>query len=474
MADQLDNIVKITIARNTSVPAMASFSEHIIVSDFSPVGITPIFDPAHRVHIFGSLEEVAEAGFSLDGYVYRAASKQFSQSPHIGKLYVGWKIPDGVHRAYAIANKPFQSGNTVHWTVGTVSMPDVSFDEEGSSIKMLDTIIKYFNAEFGHQSMMYRVNSLQLAVYGAWEVSTMEITGGSDHPDITWKNDAGQPSAADGSNCVIAQDANWTAALSACKQENNEWYAVSTSARAMENQQEVAQWVQANKKLCIITSGDTSITDEETGDIGTWAKVNNLDRVAVMFHPDAKLELENDLIDVISENDPVPEAAWFGKMLTKHPGNATWKFKSLQSVPTYDIAQGKVSTVEAKNVNWYMNTSGIPMTSDGRVASGEYLDVIQGVDWLEARIQNLVFTPLVQQDKIPFTDEGIQILVGGLRSALQEGVMYGILSEFSVEYPTAISVSVTDKANRILPDLKFEGKLAGAVHRTIIQGTIAL
>ncbi|MDR2150128.1 MAG: DUF3383 domain-containing protein [Spirochaetaceae bacterium] len=472
MADQLDNIVKITITRNTSVPAMASFSEHIVVSEFSPVGITPIFDPKHRVRVFGSLDEIVEAGFSSDGYVYRAASKQFSQSPHIGKLYVGWKIPGGVHRAYALANKPFQPGNILHWTVGTVPMPDISFDEEGSSIKMLDTIIKYFNAEFGHQSMMYKVNSLQLAVYGAWEISTMEITGGSDHPDIIWNNDAGQIAAADGSNCVIAQDVNWTAALSACKQENNEWYGVSTSARTMEHQQEVAQWVQANKKLCIITTGDPTVTDEETGDIGAWAKANNLDRVAVLFHPDAKLE--DDLADVLSPNDPVPETACFGKMLTKHPGSATWKFKSLQSVPAYDLEQWQVNTIEAKNANWYMNISGIPMISDGRVANGEYIDVIQGIDWLESRVQNLVFTPLVQQDKIPFTDEGIQTLVGGLRAALQEGVMHGILSEFSVEYPTAINVSVTDKAKRILPDLKFEGRLEGAVHRTIIQGTIVL
>jgi hypothetical protein len=271
---------------------------------------------------------------------------------------------------------------------------------------------------------------------------------------------------------VIPADASWTAALTKMKEQNNDWYAISVSARLMANQQECAQWIQANEKLGCLCSGDSTITDEETGDIAAWAKLSNLDRVFVFFHPDAKLA--DEAVDTLAPADPVPEAAYFGKMLTKQPGSATWKFKELQGVPTYDLIQGQVSNVENKNATWYMTTAGVPMTSNGQVASGEYIDVIHGLDWLKARIQNLVFTALVNVDKVPFTDEGVQMVVSPLKAALEEGKKNGILASYEISFPAVADVSVTDKGRRFLPDVNFTGVLAGAIHSTKINGVVTL
>lgn len=358
MADQLDEIVKVVITRQTSAPAMASFSEHLVVDMFNPAGITPVFDAAHRIHNFGSAGEILEAGFTSTSYIYRVASKQFAQSPHIGKIYVG---------------------------------------------------------------------------------------------------------------CKLSTDADWTAALTAIINQNNEWYALSVSARAMAEQQVCAEWAQANEKLLILASGDSNIPGEATGDIADWAKTNNLDRVAVFYHPDCALT-----DGALSTADPIPEAAYFGKMLTKHPGSATWALKGLQSVPTYNLTAAQRQTALAKNATIYTNVAGLPVTSDGRVASGEYIDVIHGLDWLKARIQNRVFTPLSQQDKVPFTDAGIQTIVSELRAALNEGVTYQILKSYDITAPTEAEVPANDKSARMLPDVKFTAPLAGAIHRVAIEGTITL
>jgi hypothetical protein len=214
------------------------------------------------------------------------------------------------------------------------------------------------------------------------------------------------------------------------------------------------------------------ITDEETGDIAAWAKLNNLDRVFVFYHPDARLA--DAAVDAMNPADPVPEAAYFGKMLTKNPGSATWKFKELQSVPTYELTQGQVSNLESKNATWYMTTADVPMTSNGQVASGEYIDVIHGLDWLQARIQNLVFTALVNVDKVPFTDEGVQMVVSPLKAALEEGKKNGILASYEIVFPAVAEVSVTDKGKRFLPDVNFTGVRAGAIHSTKINGVVTL
>jgi hypothetical protein len=462
MADQLDNIIKVVITRQTRAPSMKSFSEHLIVSDFSPVGVTPIFDPAHRVRIFGGLDEITAAGFPVDGYVYRAAAKQYSQSPHIGNIYVGWKIPGGVWDIQATINQAFVTGNIVSWTVGGVAMPDVSFDEEGSNEKIVRKIVSLFNEIFESETTAIEVDSSHIRFYGAKQVIEISVDGGVSQPALTFSGDA---------NPLVA-DASWAVALSAIKAQNNDWYAVSTSARSMIHQQECAQWVQANEKLGILTSGDDAIVDAETGDIATWAKLNNLDRVIVFYHPDAKLA--DAAVDALAPLDPIPEAAYFSKMLAKHPGSATWKFKELQSIPTYELTQGQASTVEGKNATWYMTTADVPMTAEGKTAAGEYIDVIQGLDWLKARIQNLVFTPLVQQDKIPYTDEGVQILVSSLRAALDEGVRYQILASYDISYPAVADLAANWKAARVLPDINFTGVLGGAIHKTIINGVITL
>jgi hypothetical protein len=330
---------------------MASFSEHLIAAQFETEGLKAEFDATRRVRSFRGMGEISEAGFPASSFVFKAAQKQFAQSPHIGRVFVGLKLPDE----------------------------------------------------------------------------------------------------------------NWTEALSAIRHSNNEWYALTVSTRTMSEQQEVALWTEANQKLCILASSDGNIVNAETGDIGAWASLMNLDRAAVFYHPDAG-----------ADDDPIPEAAYFGKMLTKHPGSATWALKSLNAVPTYALSGAQSDAAQKKHATTYMDAAGIPITSDGRVASGEFIDVIQGVDWLRARIQNLVFTPMSQQDKIPFTDTGVQIIVSQVRAALDEGVKREILASYEIDYPKVAEVAPNFKGARTLPDVKFRAPLAGAIHRTVIDGTVTL
>jgi hypothetical protein len=472
MADQLDNIVNVVITRQTRAPAMGSFSELLVADDFNPVGILPVFDPQHRVRIFGSLTEIVGAGFKTDSYVYKAAEKQFGQSPHIGRVYVGWKIPGGVHREHITISQPFAAGNVLNIKIGNTQLPPIDFNTEGSSEAMIARAIALINEV--EEGLVFAVQEepLKIAIIGAWYPSEIEVTGTGDAPAFTWTNDAGVPASEDGSNCLWSADLNWKEALDAIKAENNGWYGIATSARSVLNQNDVAEWIQANEKLGVIPSGDPALTDAQAGDIASLLKSKNIDRVAVLFHPGSRLA--DPLVDTLPATEEVPEAAWLGKMFTKHPGSANYKFKSLEGVTAYTLTQSQVSTTENKNANWYMEVAGMPITSAGTVASGEYMDVIQGVDWMKARIQNLVFTPLVQQDKVPYTDEGVQIIVSSLRAALTEAVNYGILADFDISYPAVADIAQDWKAQRTLPDVTFTGTLAGAINKVQIQGVVTL
>jgi hypothetical protein len=372
---------------------------------------------------------------------------------------VGWKIPGGVNITTGVLSEALTAGQTIEWTVNGTRMTEIAFDTEGSSEKCLDRMVKDLKEEFGTLFTAKKVDAKTITLYGASPDISAAISGGTP-PTMAFTVNA------------IPPDADWKAALTKIKEQNNDWYAISVSTRQMVNQQDCAQWIQANEKLGGLCSGDSTISDEETGDIAAWAKLNNLDRVFVFFHPDAKLA--DEAVDNPSATDPIPEAAYFGKMLTKKPGSATWKFKELQSVPTYELSQGQVANVENKNATWCMATADVPMTSNGQVASGEYIDVIHGLDRLKARIQNLVFTALANVDKVPFTDAGVQMVVSPLRAALEGGKTNGILASYEISFPAVAELSVTDKGKRFLPDVKFTGVLAGAIHGTKIDGVVTL
>jgi hypothetical protein len=163
-------------------------------------------------------------------------------------------------------------------------------------------------------------------------------------------------------------------------------------------------------------------------------------------------------------------------MLPTQPGAATWKFKTLAgvSIDTLTTDQSRIAR-EIKNANTYERIGGINITREGIVSSGNFIDVIIGVFWLESRIEERIYQKLTQLDKVPFTDAGIAIIEAELRAQLEQAVDYGLItSDYVIQVPKAADVSLVDKAARLLPDVRFSAILAGAIHRVIIQGIVSV
>lgn len=258
----------------------------------------------------------------------------------------------------------------------------------------------------------------------------------------------------------IDGDESWTEALVAVAAENNAWYGLIAATRTLADQQMVADWTEANNKL-FVTATDSKAA---TADMLEYASVNTLDRTAVIYHSTADLTADDDWAD----------AAWLGKMFPKDPGTANWAFKSLATVAADDLSGAEQATIEGVNGNYYISVAGISVTRLGTVGSGEYLDIIRGIDWLEARIQQEVFGDLQRNDKVAFTDAGVQVVLSALRSVLQEAQDAGLLASYTATAPEVADVSVTDKGNRLLPDVNFTGVLAGAINVVEINGTVSL
>lgn len=181
-------------------------------------------------------------------------------------------------------------------------------------------------------------------------------------------------------------------------------------------------------------------------------------------------------IIIIEANYYFAETGWLSN-LSKEPGSITWKFKEIAGVPADSLNTTELTNLDAKNANYYENVQGADMiSSEAKVVSGEYIDVIHGVDWLTARIAERVFTLLLNNDKVPYTERGIGQIEAEIKAQLQEGVEKGLLTENTavVTTPKLSTISSADKAARILRNVTFSAQLAGAIHKSEIRGKLVL
>ena len=171
-----------------------------------------------------------------------------------------------------------------------------------------------------------------------------------------------------------------------------------------------------------------------------------------------------------------PESAWQGGQLPKQPGSITWWGKTLIGITPDVLTTTAINNVKGKNGNVYETIAGVSMMHNGVVASGEYIDIIRGVDWIHARISENVFSLLANADKVPFTDAGVGSIMTEIRAVLDTAVENGILVKDTiiVSAPLVADVSTANKANRLLPDVTFSGTLAGAIHKVTINGKVSV
>ena len=170
-----------------------------------------------------------------------------------------------------------------------------------------------------------------------------------------------------------------------------------------------------------------------------------------------------------------PAAAWMGKMLPQAPGSASWAYQELEGVSKAQLSTDTSKQLKTAHINRYLNIKNVGVTLDGQVAQGEYIDIIHGIDWLHVRIQERLFRLLMVNPKIPFTLQGVDLVRSEIMAQLKEAVYRGLLAadpEPQVSIPNIEDIDPITRGKRILPDVKFSGRLAGAIHHIEIHGTV--
>lgn len=94
------------------------------------------------------------------------------------------------------------------------------------------------------------------------------------------------------------------------------------------------------------------------------------------------------------------------------------------------------------------------------------------VDWIHARMQEQIFFRLINTKKIPFTNSGATMIANEMYSVLNQATANGGIDGFTVNIPQVLDIPEMQRLERTMGDFTFDARLAGAVSRVIIRGTV--
>lgn len=260
---------------------------------------------------------------------------------------------------------------------------------------------------------------------------------------------------------LLKKDETIADALKAIINEDNDFYGVLLVNRHKEDQQayahDIISLAEAIAKKRLLAGVDVSAQHLVVAEA---LKDKNYGNIFCCYQTEATESLA---------------AALMGKMLPKTPGSASWAFKDLTGIKPQKISLSLSEDLKRLNINRYIAISSVGVTLDGKVAKGEFIDVVHGRAWLQVRMQERLFRLFKLNDKIPFTDKGLDLVRSEIQAQLVDGVDRGFLAadpKPKVYIAPIAEIDAVSREKRILPDVTFSARAAGAIHEVDIRGTI--
>jgi len=438
----LSDIVNVTITALTTAPSRVGFGTPLVMAYHT------VFP--ERARIYTSVAAMLTDGFSADSPAVRAVQSLFSQNPRPDKVVVGRETgtekqlikltPVSTNLKATYAYTVYVNGLEATFT--TDASPTVAEITAGlkSAIDALSEPVTTTD------------NSTDLEIEATTVADAFSFYA-KERQILHVEN-----LTPDGTVTPIAED------IAAVQEENDDWYGLVLTNHGKAVILAAAAYIETLVKIFAASSGDDGIYDSAvTTDIASSLAAAGYARTFLLYHP-------KDLVQY-------PEAGWLGLALPKDPGSMTWKFKTIAGSDSVSLTETEITNIRAKKCNLYHVVAGIAITEEGITSAGEFIDITQSVDFMRARLQENIFARLANADKIPYTDPGVAIVEAEVRAVLKLCINQGILAavpEPTVSVPLVADVSTIDKAARTLPDVKFEGTLAGAIHKVIVTGTVSV
>ena len=442
MGTRLQDVVNITISRETARMTLVGFGTPLLLGETYRV-----FD---RVKSYSEPDEMLDDGYEETDELYLMAQSLMAQERSPDQFKVGRKYAN-VNAKQTFSITGTASGGHFHLILGAETTAVIAYNANAAAVK---AALEAFTA-IAEVTVTGTLTTGFVIEFTGTDVNKHFATMTADITALT-----GATAGTITVNQYGSATETWTSAISNCRIEDDDWYCMVAETRTKAEILAIAGAIEVLPKIYIACSSDADVLTSATDDIASSLQDLSYDRTALIWSED-------------EEN--YPDAAWVGLQIAKDPGSTTWKFKTLAGITADYFTTTEVTYLKAKNANCYEEIAGVSVISgEGCVASGEYIDIIQGSDWLQQRMAERIFSRLINSEKIPFTTQGIAVIENEIRYQLGKGVDSGFIASGSmiVTTPAIADIDPLEKAARWLNGITFSATLAGAVHKVTIVGKL--
>lgn len=444
----IDRVANVQIALNTAPIFTVGFNVALVAG--------PHVFGVNRVDTVTSSDDLLKMGLLPTDPLYMAVNDAFSQTPRPKLVKVGRRQVDTVTLTPSVV-----SGREYKVTIGYknassgVVKTDYAYtsDESATAAEICTGIQALIDAD--------AVCPVDAAVVGATVTLTNKVAGTAFSVAHNSLISMAQPVAV----------ATATLDMTAINNEDADWYGFVITSRTQADIIAAADWAESKIKLFGYSISEAGAKDNaSTTDTMSKLYDGNYFRSFGFYHGDAVTDF--------------PELGVMVRCFAIDPGGETWANKQLAGIVVDKLTETEYQAVTKKNGNTFERFRTTSITQNGKVAAGEWIDVIRFRDWLQEEMQVRVFSLLVNNAKIPYTDGGIAQIENVMRATLQQGQTRGGIAPtefledgtanpgFVIKVPLSSNVSSNDKANRVLNDMKFTARVAGAIHVVNVSGSL--
>lgn len=293
------------------------------------------------------------------------------------------------------------------------------------------------------------------------DVSTDSITATAAAAGLPFTTSVTGPATGDLTQTEDTPNTGISGDIANLRGQRDDWYAMVDVGHADSDILAGARTIETLEKFFMAQSSDSDVPNSATDDVVSVLQAESLVRTAVVYS---------------SNIDQWVDSAWLGELLPTDPGSNNWAFQTLASVTGETVTTTEEQNLLAKNACWLERFEALDVstTREGITPGGQYIDVIRGRDWLKANMRIDIFEALRQNPKIPYTDEGGEILGAVVRSRLEQAADFGLVERDTivVTVPRKSAQSAADVSNRYFPGIEFSATLTGAINSVEVSGSL--
>jgi hypothetical protein len=428
---------------------------NVVLSTSGPaltqVGFGTIGIAAYHVHTanytdtYSNLSDMVSAGFFTYEPAYLSAKAAFSQSPRVNSVKI--------------------LRLTTPWTFTCKLTPYSAVNNAVYSVTLVYLGVEYlvsFTAD-GTATVAEIVTGLAAAItaLGAPVTTAFTASGASTTDCVITASAAGKICFfKDWSNNLkfanTTPDPGIAADLATIRNNDADWYGLTVDNESKAIVVAADGFAETQDILGASATHDTDVVDAVAGNVALTLKASSAGRW--MFAQFKK------------DTSAYGGAGVLGKQFPYDPGSegagGTWHGKTVVGQIAGGWSATQKGNVRTANVSYYGVTAGVSTLLDGKVAGGEFADVVRFLDWYRIRSEEAVAQAIISAQKVPFTDRGIGVIYTALKAIQIQGeTVEGFVPGTStLLMPARVNVPLADRKARKLTGITGTVTLAGAIH----------